>query len=461
MVRAVARRAAKSTTKSTTTELRIQDDGERLRVLGREHEGLLEKVAKRRAARERMEGEIRAATNAIGAATEELAVEARRLDAEMHAMIERWIAAPRRTKKERDALRRLYEYLIETGMLSPPAFRVDAPPPGKAGRKKQAEAAEAEERVVESAAKPAGPDRGVLRTLYRKLVEAMHPDRVQDEREKHARTEAMKEVTVAYQAGDFARLVELERSWTAREEIAARGEDTAVRIEELVKAIAELKRQLKGLEKEARAVRTTYEWKLTAELKRQGKKGDPIAKVRAQAEAELVPLRSTHAHLARFEAGEITLEALLAGPRAPGRDAEDDGGLPVTVADMDSIIELMVRQRGRGKGKGPRSRRELDMMELLEAVNSFMEANIAEAMGVDPRRPHVQVEIEEVAEALELLCAELEGRLAPRGKGRQKPTAEEAHTRELFHIVETLTVLAATVRDIESMQRRAASGRRR
>jgi hypothetical protein len=456
MVRAVARRAAKS----TTTELRIQDDGERLRVLGREHEGLLEKVAKRRAARERMEGEIRAATNAIGAATEELAVEARRLDAEMHAMIERWIAAPRRTKKERDALRRLYEYLIETGMLSPPAFRVDAPPPGKAGRKKKAEAAEAEERVVESAAKPAGPDRGVLRTLYRKLVEAMHPDRVQDEREKHARTEAMKEVTVAYQAGDFARLVELERSWTAREEIAARGEDTAVRIDELVKAIEELKRQLKGLEKEARAVRTTYEWKLTAELKRQGKKGDPIAKVRAQAEAELVPLRSTHAHLARFEAGEITLEALLAGPQAPGRDHDDEGGLPVTVADIDSIIELMVQERGRGK-KGPRSRRELDMVELLEAVRSFMEANIAEVMGLDPRNAYVEVEIEQVAEALELLREELEGRLAPRGKGRQKPTVEEAHTRELFHIVETLTVLAATVRDIESMQRRAASGRRR
>jgi hypothetical protein len=456
MVRAVARRAAKS----TTTDLRIQDDGERLRVLGREHEGLLGKVAKRRAARERMEGEIRAATNAIGAATEELAVEARRLDAEMHAMMERWMAAPRRTKKERDALRRLYEYLIESGILSPPAFRAEAPR-GKAGKKRAAEEAEAEERVVASAAKPAGPDRGVLRTLYRKLVEAMHPDRVQDEREKHARTEAMKEVTVAYQAGDFARLVELERSWTAREEIAARGEDTAARIEELVKAIEELKRQLKGLEKEARAVRATYEWKLTAELKKQGKKGDPIAKVRAQAEAELVPLRSTHAHLARFEAGEITLEALLAGPRAPGREIDDDE-LPVTAADMDAIIEVLLEQSGvRGKKKRPRSRRELDMMELLEAVNSFMEANIAEAMGVDPRRPHVQVEIEEVAEALELLCAELEGRLAPRGKGRQKPTAEEAHARELFHIVETLAVLAGTVRDIESMQRRAASGRRR
>jgi hypothetical protein len=375
-------------------------------------------------------------------------------------MMERWMAAPRRTKKERDALRRLYEYLIELGILSPPAFRAEAPR-GKAGKKRAAEEAEAEERVVASAAKPAGPDRGVLRTLYRKLVEAMHPDRVQDEREKHARTEAMKEVTVAYQAGDFARLVELERSWTAREEIAARGEDTAARIEELVKAIEELKRQLKGLEKEARAVRATYEWKLTAELKKQGKKGDPIAKVRAQAEAELVPLRSTHAHLARFEAGEITLEALLAGPRAPGREIDDDE-LPVTAADMDAIIEVLLEQGGvRGKKKRPRSRRELDMMELLEAVNSFMEANIAEAMGVDPRRPHVQVEIEEVAEALELLCAELEGRLAPRGKGRQKPTAEEAHARELFHIVETLAVLAGTVRDIESMQRRAASGRRR
>jgi hypothetical protein len=441
MVPAVPRRAAKN----ETTELRIQDDAERLRVLGREHEGLLDKVARRRAARERMAGEIRAATNAIGAATEELADEARRLDGEMHGMLERWLAAPRTTKKERDAIRRLYEYLVESGILTPRAFRAEAPRT-KAGKQRREEEDDdiPEERMAGSAVRPAG-DRGLLRTLYRKLVEAMHPDRVQDEGEKAARTEAMKEVTVAYQAGDFARLVELERSWAEQESVAAPGEDREARIEALVKAIGELKRQLKGLEKDVRAVRATHEWKVTAELKRQSKKGDPIAKVREQANAEVQPLRDTHAHLRRYEAGEITLEDLLAGPRRGG-DVDDDG-LPLRAEDLEQILAMVAMGARRGKG---RERRELDMMSVLEAIGAVLEV-----------RAQGEIGMEEIADALLALRDDLQERLRPRGKGRQAPTEAEAHARELFHIVETLTMLAGTMRDMALMERKKAAGGRR
>jgi hypothetical protein len=441
MVRAVPRRAAKN----ETTDLRIQDDAERLRVLTREHEGLLDKVARRRAARERMTGEIRAATNAIGAATEELAEEARRLDAEMHAMLERWMAAPRTTKKERDAIRRLYEYLIESGILTPRAFRAEAPRT-KAGKRQREEEEEIpEERVAASAARPTG-DRGLLRTLYRKLVEALQPDRVQDEEEKAKRTEAMKEVTVAYQAGDFARLVELERSWAEEESVTARGEDREARIEALVNAIGQLKRQLKGLEKDVRAVRATHEWKMTAELKKQSKKGDPIAKVREQANAEVQPLRDTHTHLRRYEQGELTLEELLAGPRRIVDD-DDSDGLPLRAEDLEQILAMVAMGARRGKG---RARRELDMMSVLEAIGAVLEVRAGGEIGM-----------EEIAEALELLYADLEERLRPRGKGRRALTEEDAHARELFHIVETLSVLAGTMRDMALMERRAAGGRRR
>jgi HAMP domain-containing protein len=268
---------------------------------------------------------------------------------------------------------------------------------------------------------------------------------VQDDAEKVRRTEAMKEVTVAYQAGDFARLVELERSWEERESVEAREEDREARIEALVKAIGELKRQLKGLEKDVRSVRATREWKMTAELKKQSKKGDPIAKVREQANAEVQPLRDTHAHLRRYEQGEITVEELLAGPRRLV-DVDDDG-LALRAEDLEQILAMVAMGARRGKG---RARHELDMMSVLEAIGAVLEV-----------RAQGEIGMEEIAEALEALRDDLEERLRPRGKGRRAPSAEEAHARDLFHIVETLTVLAGTMRDMAVMERKVAGGRRR
>ena len=54
-----------------------------------------------------------------------------------------------------------------------------------------------------------------MRGLFRKLAEALHPDKVQVEEERERRTEAMKEITRAYQDGDLARLWSWsERGWS-------------------------------------------------------------------------------------------------------------------------------------------------------------------------------------------------------------------------------------------------------
>ena len=51
------------------------------------------------------------------------------------------------------------------------------------------------------------------RAVFRRLVIALHPDKVQDESEKAERTELMKELTLAFEHDDIARLVDLESTW--------------------------------------------------------------------------------------------------------------------------------------------------------------------------------------------------------------------------------------------------------
>jgi predicted nucleic acid-binding Zn-ribbon protein len=49
-----------------------------------------------------------------------------------------------------------------------------------------------------------------LRTLFRKLAAANHPDHTTDESERRRRTRVMKELTLAYEAGDLAALLRLD-----------------------------------------------------------------------------------------------------------------------------------------------------------------------------------------------------------------------------------------------------------
>ena len=73
------------------------------------------------------------------------------------------------------------------------------------------------------------PDDGAIgqsvRGVFRKLAEALHPDKVQAEEEKRWRTEVMKEITRAYQDGDLARLLELERTWMVSGQMAFASEE--------------------------------------------------------------------------------------------------------------------------------------------------------------------------------------------------------------------------------------------
>jgi hypothetical protein len=167
-----------------------------------------------------------------------------------------------------------------------------------------------------SATKPSEKDdAGLLRSLFRKLAVALHPDKVQDAKERDTLTAVMKDVTRAYEARDVARLVEIERTWLAQSPVPDRELDVARRITELLSANKELRRQLRALTAELKELKQSLP--SSPAPKRRGKasaRRSEVDELIEQAERELDELRQLRDFAQRFVDGHMSITEFLLGP---------------------------------------------------------------------------------------------------------------------------------------------------
>ncbi|GEM_PF-1124689 len=204
-------------------------------------------------------------------------------------------------------------------------------------------------RDVATATKPEEASDSLLRTLFRKLAVALHPDKVQKVSQKDERTRIMKEVTRAYETSDLAKLLELERVWLADSptstdpEFAARIEDS------LDNSNRDLRKQLRTLTEELKELKRS----VPGMIRVPGRRGPPVS------EADLVVSDMTRAFgllsqirefAVRFKQGNIPLATFLRGPNIDPDLLGDDESV------FDDVLESMVREvveapRGRAKGK--------------------------------------------------------------------------------------------------------------
>jgi hypothetical protein len=343
------------------TALRVREPSERLRAAADEHDRLLARVTRRRTARDRLEQDVRAAVTNLEGRIAPLIEEGRRLDEQLHAMLEGLVNDGARPRRERDEIARLYRELQDGGILSPRGHWADldatvdghAPPPASDAPGDAA---------PPSAKRPQEGDRGVLRGLFRRLAEALHPDKVQDEHDKAHRTEVMKQVTVAYHDGDFARLLEIERAWAVSGAAVATDDDGEVerRVAAIDRANDALRGQLRAIEREIRALRRSEGGRLATDLRRRGGDG-PAVGVTSGFERELAALRAMCDFVRRFRDGEMSLAAFLDGPGA--EDDLDDLDVAevlaalVMLAQDEAVGAGPTRNRRRGKAPGSKPRR--------------------------------------------------------------------------------------------------------
>lgn len=206
-----------------------------------------------------------------------------------------------------------------------------------------------------SATKPSEKNASSLRALFRKLAVALHPDKVQDPKEREILTSVMKEVTRAYETGDVARLLEIEREWLVAVPTRDHEEELARRITQLLQANKELRRQLRALTAEVKELKQSVPGMEPTRRRGPNTSFNPTAQVQhavEEMERELAQLQVLRDFAQSFLDDEIDLAEFMLGPPMSG---EEDDPFEQLLAEV--LEEMMESPRRRPAQRAGRRRR--------------------------------------------------------------------------------------------------------
>jgi hypothetical protein len=326
----------------------------RLESLEHEHERLLREIKKKRATREVVEREARDAASEIAAKLTPLRAAYAATLRDLRTIFGALLGADSHlNKRDKARVRRLYGRILPDLAEASDAERDERDTDDFSGhdaagdRRARGDDGEA----GYSATKPSEKDAGLLRSLFKKLAVALHPDRVQDDKEREALTAVMKEVTRAYESRDVARLVEIERTWLAQAPAPDREIDVARRVTELLSANKELRRQLRALTAELKQLKQSLP--SSPAPRRRGKasaRRSEVDELIEQVEHELDELRQLRDFAQRFADGHMSITEFLLGPEL-GSDDED----PFEQM-LAEVLEAMT-EAPPGTGRGRRRKR--------------------------------------------------------------------------------------------------------
>lgn len=298
---------------SRALTLRLSPARQRLSTLEREHERLLREIKKKKLARDASEDTARDAARAFDARLGPLREALCAAATEVQSIFTSLLGSDSRlNRRDKARVRRTYGHLL---------VERDAPDESASGEAEHDphRGAAGQRRVPEgdagySAPKPKDQGPCLLRSLFRKLALALHPDKEQDPTQRAALTSVMKEVTRAYEIGDVARLVELERSWLAA--LPCDPEAGLERqTEQLLQANQELRRQLRALSAELKSLRDSVLALGPLRGTRGKGTGDGAQEwLLAELERELLEMQVLRDFARGFLSGDVSLSEFLLGP---------------------------------------------------------------------------------------------------------------------------------------------------
>ncbi|NJO26306.1 MAG: J domain-containing protein [Richelia sp. SL_2_1] len=155
-----------------------------------------------------------------------------------------------------------------------------------------------------------------IRQTFLRLAEIFHPDKVTDSDIQMRHTEIMKEINKAYQEGDLARLLEIERLHQVEESFSFDCEDDLTRkCNKLEQHNEFLEVQYENLKNELRLAKNTNEGQIVSGYRKAVReKIDPIAQMVEQVESEIKVVSSICEFVRDFRDKKITIKQFIEGP---------------------------------------------------------------------------------------------------------------------------------------------------
>ncbi|WP_375466851.1 J domain-containing protein [uncultured Nostoc sp.] len=155
-----------------------------------------------------------------------------------------------------------------------------------------------------------------IRQTFLKLAEIFHPDKARDSETQKYHTEIMKEINKAYQDGDLARLLEIERSQQAGEIIDNNSEDDLTRrCRTLEQQNQILLTQYEKLKQELRLTKNTREGTMVADSRKAAKKGiDAMTDMVETIDNQISVISDIRDFVKGFKEKKITIQEFLDGP---------------------------------------------------------------------------------------------------------------------------------------------------
>ena len=322
---------------SSNKSLGLSSFHERHRILEDEHQWLLKQIKRKRSELKNFLDQMRSIATQVFQQATPLSQKMIALDAEIHQLFEEILTTRKFGKKSRQDITSVYNSLQFMGILSTKFddddeldevfsdssaddFNTEPGADFSSQDKNNHHFREEHSDNFFEETQRKSPESRQIRQTFLKLAALFHPDKVTDQETQMHHNEIMKEVNRAYQEGDIARLLEIEKQHHLQEEIDLQ-KTTKSEIERLClqreKDNQLLKNQYENIKRELRIARNTPEGEIVKDYRACQKQGiDAVAEMILELESRVNQIENIRNFVQDFHDKKMTIKEFLRGPTA-------------------------------------------------------------------------------------------------------------------------------------------------
>ncbi|TYQ30543.1 J domain-containing protein [Pseudanabaena sp. UWO310] len=314
-------RKSKTLTDTNNNELGLSDLRIRLNFLEKENSKLIKQIETNRTKLNALNDSIKEVGIQIAQRVAPFRQKILELDEQIHAVFQEILTGRKLGKKSRKDIETVYYNLQLDGVISPKHLPIEEELFENDDEFEDEfdwahYRGHSNQQIIEDIPKPDRDELKKIRQLFLRLADSFHPDKVTDEAEKEYRTEIMKEINLAYQDGDLARLLAIEKEQELGAIIDRDSTDDLSR--HCAKVEAEnryLKDQLENLKQQLKITKKTQQGEMTATFKKITKYGgDPIGEALREIEDQIAIIEQMHQFVVDFRDRRMTIKEFLKGP---------------------------------------------------------------------------------------------------------------------------------------------------